>query len=185
MKSLQTIQKTFRVFQILTKVAMILAFVGAGLVFLGLICGIAISGIGTVIFGGMETLYDLTASASFYEMIGTLLVEFILTLTDAILMLHAFRYFSAEQADGTPFTESGAVQIKRLGILLIVMPAVATILAGVIYGIFGLTQIDAADLGNGTSAVMGIMLILGSLIIRYGAEIEGNHEAIMIESRHY
>ena len=39
MKSLQTIQKTFRVFQILTKIAMILSFVWAGLALLGMLCG--------------------------------------------------------------------------------------------------------------------------------------------------
>lgn len=38
MKSLQTIQKTFRIFQILTKIAMILSFVWAGLTILGLLC---------------------------------------------------------------------------------------------------------------------------------------------------
>ena len=177
MKSLQTIQKTFRVFEILTRVAMILGFVGAGLLLLGLICGIVLSSTGAVIPGNMETLYKLTASASFLEMVGTLLVEFILTLTDAILMLHAHRYFSREQADGTPFTGHGADQIRRLGVLMIVLPAVAAILAGVMYGVFGLTQIDTADFGNGTSAAMGIMLILGSLIIRYGAELEANKDA--------
>lgn len=38
MKSLETIQKTFRVFQILAKVFMILSFVWAGLSALGLAC---------------------------------------------------------------------------------------------------------------------------------------------------
>lgn len=94
-----------------------------------------VSSTGTVIFGGMETLYNLTADVSFYEMVGTLLVEFILTLTDAILFFNAFRYFSAEQKDGTPFTEKGAEKIKRLGILWIVLPTVSAILSGVIYSI--------------------------------------------------
>ena len=39
MKSLQTIQKIFHVFEILTKIAMILSFVWAGLAALGLLCG--------------------------------------------------------------------------------------------------------------------------------------------------
>ena len=62
--------------------------------------------------------------------------------------------------------------MKRLGILLIVLPAVATILVGVLHGIFDLTQIEAADVGNGASVMMGIMLILVSVILRYGAELE-------------
>ena len=66
MKTLQTIQKTCKVFQTLTKIAMILCFVGSGLLLLGLVCGIVISSAGAVVSGGVETLYKLTASASFY-----------------------------------------------------------------------------------------------------------------------
>ena len=177
MKSLQTIQKTFRVFQTLTKVAMILTFVGAGLIFLGLICGIILSSTGSVISGGMETLYQLTTSSSFYEMIGTLLVEMVLTLTDAILLTYAFRYFSAEQADGTPFTERGAEQMKHLGLLFIILPPVAAILVGGLCGILGFQQNVVIDLSNGTSLIIGILLILISLIIRYGADLEERNNA--------
>jgi len=67
--------------------------------------------------------------------------------------------------------------MKRLGILLIVLPAVATILVGVLHGIIDLTQIEVADVGNGTSVMLGIMLILVSLILRYGAEMEENRDA--------
>lgn len=172
MKTLQNIQKTCKVFQTLTKIAMILCFVGSGLLLLGLICGIVITSTGAVVSGGVETLYKLTSSASFSEMVGTLLVEFVLTLTDALLFFHAWKYFSAEQADGTPFSHRGAELMKRLGILLIVLPAVAAILVGVLYGIFDLTQIEAADVGNGTSVILGILLILVSVILHYGAELE-------------
>ena len=40
MKSLQTIQKTIGVFQVLTKIAMILSFVWAGLALLGMLFGV-------------------------------------------------------------------------------------------------------------------------------------------------
>ena len=177
MKSLQTIQKICKIFQTLTKIAMILCFVGSGLLLLGLICGIVIASTGAVIAGNMETLYRLTSSASFFEMVGALLTEFMLTLTDAILFLHAYRYFSAEQADGTPFSHRGADLMKCLGITLIVLPAVAAILAGVLCGIFRLSQNIEIDLSNGTSLIMGIMLILVSVILRYGADLEVNKDA--------
>lgn len=172
MKSLQKIQKTCGVFQILTKAATTLCFVGSGLLLVGLICGIVISGTGAVISEGKETLYKLTASGSFYEMTGTLLVDFIITLTNAILFLHAYRYFSVEQADGTPFSLKGAGLMKRLGILLIVLPAVEAILVAIVQGIFELSQNDFSDIGNGTSVMMGIMLILISMILSYGATLE-------------
>lgn len=169
MESLETIQKTCKVFQALTKVAMVLCFVGAGLLLLGLICGIVISSTGAVIAGNVETVYKLTSSSSFLEMVGTLLAEFVLVLTDALLFFHAWKYFSTEQADGTPFTETGAIMVRKLGIKLIVMPIVAAVIAATIYASFG---IDAAAPDNGASVVMGIALILVSLILSYGAELE-------------
>ena len=39
MKSLQTIQKTFRVFMILSRIGMILSFAWAGTSLLGMVCG--------------------------------------------------------------------------------------------------------------------------------------------------
>ena len=71
--------------------------------------------------------------------------------------------------------------MKRLGILLIVLPAVAAILVGVLHGIFDLTQIEAAEVGNGTSVMMGILLILVSVILRYGAELEMGKNFARIE----
>ena len=177
MKSLQTIQKTCKVFHALTKIAMILCFVGSGLLLLGLICGIVISSTGAVIAGNMETLYRLTSSASFFEMVGSLLAEFVVTLTDALLFFHAWKYFSAEQADGTPFSRRGADMMKRLGILLIVLPAVSAILAWGICTIFSVPQVKAPDLGSEASIVLGIMLILVSVILHYGAELEENRDA--------
>ena len=171
MKSLQTIQKICKIFQTLTKIAMILCFAGSVLLLLGLICSIVIS-------GNMETLYTLTSSNSFLEMVGTLLAEFVLTLTDALLFFHAWKYFSAELADGTPFSHRGADFMNRLGILLIVLPAVAATIVSVLHGIFPLTRIEAADVGNGTSVMMGIMLIFVSLILRYGAELENERKLL-------
>ena len=177
MKSLQAIQKTCKIFQTLTKIVMILCFVGSGLLLLGLICGIVISSTGAVIAGNMETLYRLTSSASFFEMVGSLLAEFVVTLTDALLFFHAWKYFSAEQADGTPFSRRGADMMKRLGILLIVLPAVSAILAWGICTIFSVPQVKAPDLGSEASIVLGIMLILVSVILHYGAELEENRDA--------
>jgi len=169
MKSLQIIQKTCRVFQILTKVAMILCFVCSGLLLLGLICGIVIFGTGATVAGNMEILYKLTSSESFLDMTGALLGELVLTLTNAILFTYAYKYLSQEVKDGTPFTDTGAVMVRKLGIKLIVMPIVAIVIAATIYAIFG---IDAASIDNGASVVFGIGLILVSLILNCGAELE-------------
>ena len=69
----------------------------------------------------------------------------------------------------TPFTETRATMVRKLGIKLIVMPIVAAVIAATIYASFG---IDAAVPDNGASVVMGIALILVSLILSYGVELE-------------
>lgn len=175
MKSLETVQKTFRVFRILTKVAMILSFVWAGLAALGMLCGTVWYQGGTVVGVDYALLYTLTKTGGLSEMIGALLTDVIFALTDGILLAFALRYFSAEQKDGTPFTKRGAVQIKRLGIRTIVLPLVAAILAAIVCAIFELPQNAGGDWGSLTSVCMGIVLILASLIFRYGAELEEKH----------
>lgn len=170
MNSLTAIQKTFRVFQVLAKVAMILSFVWAGLAVLGLLCGAVWYSGGTLVGADQETLLSLTSADSLNRMIGTLLTETVLALTDGTLFLFAFRYFRQEQADGTPFTQSGADQIRRLGIRTIVLPLVAAILSAVFCKLFDVT--DPPDWSNLPSLTMGLVLILASLVFRYGAELE-------------
>ena len=170
MKSLQTVQKTFRVFQILTQIAMILCFVWAGLAALGMLCGAVWYHGGVVVGASQELLYRLTETGGLAEMTGVLLTETIFALTDGILLAFAYRYLKAEQADGTPLTREGARQIKNLGIRTIVLPMVAIIVAAVVSAIFHLHQSTGGDWN--ISVAMGIGLILTSLVFRYGAELE-------------
>ncbi|MGM9624520.1 MAG: hypothetical protein ACI3XM_02310 [Eubacteriales bacterium] len=172
MKSLKTIQKTFHVFQTLSRIAMILSFVWAGLSAVGLICGIVMDS-GVDLFGmNQELLYSLTVTGGMTEMIGVLLIDMILALTDGILLVFALRYFKTEQADGTPFTRQGADLVLRLGILTIVLPLVAAILSAIVCEILTLPQDAVGDWGNLNCLGMGIVLILASLVFRYGAELE-------------
>lgn len=85
MNSLDTLQKTFRVFKIISKVAMILSFVWAGLTVLGLLCGIAWYSGGSVIGASRETLQYLTAADSLDRMMGVLLSDLVFALTDGTL----------------------------------------------------------------------------------------------------
>ena len=172
MKSLETIQKTFRVFWIFTKIFMILSFVWAGLTMLGLLCGMVWYHGGTVIGAGRELLYALTETSGLTEMTVVLLAESIMALTEGILLAFAYRYFKTEQAAGTPFTREGADQIKRLGIRTIVLPLVAVVVVEVLYTMFGLPRYIGSDWSNAASVGMSITLILASLVFRYGADLE-------------
>lgn len=178
MKSLQIIQKTFKVFKNLSRIGMIVSLAWAVLTLIGLLCGIAWHSGGTVTGAGQEALLTLTLTGSLRQMIGVLLSDLVFALTDSILLLSAFRYFRQEQADGTPFTQSGADQIKRLGILTIVLPLAAVILSALCYEVFDLSKTAMADQGNPTGVMLGIVLILASLLFRYGAELEESRRSL-------
>lgn len=128
---------------------------------------------GDNVFGAnQELLLTMTVTGGLSEMIGVLLVDVILALTDGILLVFALRYFKAEQADGTPFTQHGADRILHLGILTIVLLLVAAILSTLVCEFMTLPQDAVRDRGNLNILTMGIVLILASLIFRYGAELE-------------
>ena len=65
--------------------------------------------------------------------------------------------------------ERGANLVKRLGIRCIWMPIVSIVIASVIAACLGA---ELGDVSNLPGVVTGIVLILASLIFRYGAELE-------------
>ena len=89
MKSLQTIQKTFRVFQILTKISMILTFVWAGLTLIGLLCGFVWYSGGTVVGASQELVLGLTHTEGALQMMGVLMADLAFALADGILLVFA------------------------------------------------------------------------------------------------
>ncbi len=173
MKHLQTIQKTFHIFEILSRIAMILSFVWAGLCLAGVLCAVIWYTGGTVPGAGRQLLQGLTSVSGLGQMLGVLLSDLVMALTEGTLYLMAWQYFRSEQAQGTPFTGSGAEQIRQLGINTILMPLVAVILSAVIYGCFDLSP--AGNPGNFPSVVLGTALVLVSVIFRYGAELEAKN----------
>ena len=177
MKSLLTIQKTFRVFQLLTKIAFICSIVGASICAVGALCAMAWYTGGQVfsLFG--EPVPMFANGEDLNQMLAVLLSNLILLVTDAILLAFAGQYFKTEQAEGTPFTESGANRIRKLGIRCIWMPIVAVVIASVITVCLGVEQ--SGDVSNLSSAVTGIVLILASLIFRYGAELETQNRSLI------
>lgn len=175
MKTLETIQKTYKVFHILAKIAMILSFVWAGLSAAGVVFCLIWHMAGEMPGGFVETIWSAQYDDAL-KVSGLLISDFVFGVTDGLLFYFAYRYLKQEQLDGTPFTEAGANQVKSLGIKTIVMPLVAVIISAVIYACFDLSQPEY--LSNGVAVILGIALILVSLILRHGAEIrrENNND---------
>ena len=177
MKSLQTIQKTFRVFQILTKIAFVFSIVGASICAVGALCAMAWYTGGQVfgLFGEPVTIF--ASGEGLNQTLAELLSDLILLVTEAILLAFAGRYLKTEQDEGTPFTENGANLIRKLGIRCIWMPIVAIVIASVITVCLGVER--SGDVSNLPSVVTGIVLILASLIFRYGAELEEKNRSLI------
>lgn len=181
MKTLQTIQKTIRVFQILTKIAFVFSIVGASFCALGALCAMAWMGGGQVLSLFGQPIPAFAEGAELHKVYSVLLSDMVYLITDAVLLGFAGQYFKAEQAEGTPFTRSGADRVRRLGIHCIWMPIVAVVIASVIGACLGVER--DGDVSNLPSLVTGIVLILASLIFRYGAELEEQNRALISDGQ--
>lgn len=170
MKSLETIQKTFNVFRIIAKVAFSLCIVGASICAVGALCAVVqfCGGKIFVISGEPLTIFPegtdlLTKYVEFLSMAFMLVAE-------AILMGFTGGYLKSELTDGTPFTENGAEKLKKIGIRFIYIPIIAIIVSEAVAALQGVkVGLAFSNYGN---VVTGVVLILVSLVFKYGAEIE-------------
>lgn len=166
MSSLDRIQKIIKVFKILANVAMIIAYVCAGLLVVTAILLANNSSYQLVV--GIAP--EIAAEFDKNQTIAELLCDFVVCLTDGLLLTFAQLYMKHELADGTPFTNRGADEIKGLGIRIIILPLVAI---GIISAICATFNAELPDtMSNELSVTFGIALIIISIIFRYGAELE-------------
>ncbi|MGN0906609.1 MAG: hypothetical protein ACI4NM_05620 [Bullifex sp.] len=170
MTTLEKVQKAFHVFGIIAKIAMIFCIIGAAVSALGALCLAAgMTGSHAItLFGKPVNLIFFTSDegSSF-----ALMLSYTVMLTaEAVLMGLTCSYLKKEQADGTPFTVSGADTVRKLGIRFIVLPIITMIIVAVIAEVFDAGEISEA--GNMPSVFTGIVLIVVSAIFRYGAELE-------------
>ncbi len=179
MKSLETVQKVFGVFKILSRVFMILCFVAAGFC---LVSGIILLADADAVIGkigGVEIKLPVimnTDGENFgNEYYGSFLLAFFAgVVCEGIFMAMVCRYLSIEQKEGTPFTENGAKTVLNLGIWSIILSVTSTVVQSVIIACMGMTGFAEFfdDLSNDYGVILGVSLILMSLVLRCGADPE-------------
>ncbi|MDO5544231.1 MAG: hypothetical protein Q4F81_00115 [Eubacteriales bacterium] len=170
MKQLETIQKTFRVLGILAKIAWIFSIAGAVLCVVGALCAFVWYSGGQMFSLMGEPVTIFATGKGMNELLAVLLSDLVMLASEAILLFFAGKYLKAEQAEGTPFTETGADMLQKLGIRCIWLPIVAAVIAGIIVVCLGAEE--TGDISNLPSLVTGIVLILAAMIFRYGAALE-------------
>ena len=178
MKTLKTLQVLAKIGKILSTIVFIISIVGAAFCILGIPSlaiipdGFTIGG--TTVHGLIEQKADWSLPTCYLALVQGV----IFCAGEAVLAKFAERYFKNELAVGTPFTFDGAKELMRLGILAICIPIGTAILAAIAYGIFRAVtkNVTDPDLENSASIILGVMLTVGGLLCKHGAEVSEKPE---------
>lgn len=177
-KNYKILQMIAKIGKILSKVAFMFSIIGICGCFVGLLSNVF--GSGKVFKIGGVTIYGLLADFDAYNVksiSATLVAWLIVCIGQAVLAKFAELYFRNAEASGTPFTHMGARDLRRLGILMMVIPTGCAILAEIVQGIMtGFMNVMAdgwSDLNfdNEASVIVGVMFIACSFLCGYGAEL--------------
>lgn len=167
MSNLEKIQKGMRVLQILSKIILIFAIAGAVLTSAGAV--LVASDVLNTENQGLHFLFAAT-EISKGQIVGAILASAVSLLFGGVVTAFAYRYFTAELKEGTPFTNAGADRIKQLGIMQIVFAVVSVAITDAIYEKINLSEWNRFDDAGGI--MLGVGLILIAVLVRYGAELE-------------
>lgn len=175
MKTLSTIQTLSKIGKVLSKIIYICCIIGVAGCVVGIVSlPFADSGIlkigGVTIYGLIVNRAGIDLNSLYSLMAGAMIV----CIGQTVTAKFGERYFSHELAAGTPFTMDGAKELFRLGIITICVPLGTTILAQIISSIVAefIGCGDAFKAEDCDSVAMGVMLLITSLLCRYGAELQ-------------
>lgn len=171
LKTIQTISEVAKILSIIVLVACIIGTVGCIIGAVGIACIPADMEVdGETIREIIERESDMTIDTIYASLISVA----IMCLGEAIVARFALSYFKNELEAGTPFTFEGARELKKVGIVSIVAPIVAFIICTVITAVMDviLGDVDSVSFGNEFSITFGIMMIIMSVICKYGAELQ-------------
>lgn len=177
-KNYKIVQKLAKIGKILSKVAFVFSIIGICGCLVGLLSNVF--GSGKVFKIGGVTIYGLLADFTAYNVksiSATLVAWLIVCIGQAVLAKFAELYFCNTLMAGTPFTETGARELRRLGIMAIAIPTGCVVLAeivqGIMMGFMNMTADGGADLSfdNEASIIVGVMFIACSFLCGYGAEV--------------
>lgn len=169
-KNLTMIQKCARVFRVFVRVGMILSIAGSVFGLAATVLWVRWNNAPADGVTQLDQLMQLVQQGDYYQTLAALIADTIACAFGAVMLSFALSYLTRELSDGTPFVDDTALQLRRLGVLTIV----SVVLQMVPYAVFDLSAPDRLD--NADSVILGVVLILASLVFRYGAELAQSKE---------
>lgn len=171
-KNLKVIQVLAKIGRILSKIVFICGIVGVAGCLFGIIT--LASGVETIKIGGLtlKSIIENEADMSMGTLYTVMACSAILCGGEIAIAKFAELYFKKELLAGTPFTDDGAKELFRLGIITICVSFGSYLLASICHGIMAavLTDVSKYGLADTTSFGLGIVFIVVSLIIKCANE---------------
>ena len=168
MKSLQRVQTATKIFRVLAKIGFVCSIVGAACCVIGAIfCGIGYFS---------ETLRDIIVqNAESYdakEAVSACICAAVSCGFGIAVSYLNLRFFSAVQAEGTPFTKPLVASLRKLGVQIIVLSVAQSIVLAVITALMK----THSEYSGGEAIAWGIACLLVSLLTDYGADLLNRKE---------
>lgn len=175
MKSYQTLMKVYKVLKVFAKIAEVCAFVGTGIMLVGLVVILATDNAEI-----LRMVADELPGFSKTELVAQMVSGIVATLISGILSAFAVDYFKSAMADGTPFSLRGVKKMRTFAILSIVLPLVSEIISESAFAYAGLSETDGFSVS--ADVTLGVGLLIVSLILKCGAELEERLAVEMINN---
>ncbi len=179
-KNLSAIQTISKVCNVLCKIVFVFSIVITVLSAIGIV-SLAVGEDSVLKIGGVNIrgFVEQNAEISKNEMYAEMIKGVAMGLCYTVLSRIAGNYFSNELKAGTPFTNEGAKEMLRLGILTACLPVAVSIAYAIVCSILEKTmgEINAPDGFGFDSITAGVMLIIMSVIFRYGTELASKSSA--------
>ena len=178
MESLKTSQKLSKLGKILSKIVYVFCLVGLILCIIG--------GLGLIFIPESFELANIKihmlikSNINFSREIiyASLIIGIIELACEMYISKQAQKYFEYELEEGTPFTQEGANKIKRLGLIVIFIPFVASFISELGFEIAKHTMNfnQNLDINFNVSLTLGITFLILSTIFRYGSSLTKDKE---------
>lgn len=174
-KSLKTIQTIMKITKILCKVAFIFCIIGAVGSIIGLIC---IQAVGNITIDGVSVMDYIVENAEMTEaeFYASMIEGAIICALQAILSKLTETYCKHELATGTPFTEEGAKELFRLGVLTISINVGTAIILAIVHMIVVMSVGEAEGIEMTITIGEGLFMMFLSVVFRHGAEWKAQAE---------